>query len=63
MQRHAPRHIGFIPDGNRRWADARGLPRHAGYDAGIEPGLRLLERCEQLGVDEVSAYAFVTLGG
>ena len=58
MARRVPRHIGFIPDGNRRWADARGLPRHAGYDAGIEPGLRLLARCEELGVEEVSAYAF-----
>jgi undecaprenyl diphosphate synthase len=53
-----PRHVGFIPDGNRRWADERGLPRQAGYDAGIEPGLRLLERCIELGIDEVSAYAF-----
>jgi undecaprenyl diphosphate synthase len=58
MQPRVPRHIGFIPDGNRRWAEARGLPRQAGYNAGIEPGLRLLERCEELGVDEVSAYAF-----
>lgn len=58
MQRRTPRHIGFIPDGNRRWADARGLPRHKGYAAGIEPGLRLLRRCEELGIDEVSAYAF-----
>jgi undecaprenyl diphosphate synthase len=53
-----PRHVAFIPDGNRRWADERGLPRHAGYDAGIEPGLRLLERCIELGIEEVSAYAF-----
>jgi undecaprenyl diphosphate synthase len=58
MQRRIPRHIGFIPDGNRRWAEAHGLPRQAGYAAGIEPGLRLLERCIQLGIDEVSAYAF-----
>ena len=58
MPRRLPRHVGFIPDGNRRWADARGLPRQAGYDAGIEPGLRLLERCTELGIEEVSAYAF-----
>lgn len=53
-----PQHVGFIPDGNRRWADARGLPRQAGYDAGIEPGLRLLDYCQQLGIAEMSAYAF-----
>src|SRR5262249_55281776 len=32
-----PRHIGVIPDGNRRWAEARGLGRHEGYDYGVEP--------------------------
>ena len=58
MPTRLPRHIGFIPDGNRRWAQNRGLPKQAGYDAGIDPGLRLIERCIELGIDEVSAYAF-----
>lgn len=53
-----PRHVGFIPDGNRRWAVARGLPPGAGYDAGVEPGLRLLSRCRDLGIEEVSIYGF-----
>lgn len=53
-----PRHVGFIPDGNRRWADARGLPRGAGYDPGVEPGLRLLDLCRELGIAEVSIYGF-----
>lgn len=53
-----PRHVGFIPDGNRRWAEARGLPRRAGYAAGIEPGLRLLDLCRELGLAEVSIYGF-----
>lgn len=53
-----PRHIGFIPDGNRRWAVERGLPKREGYAAGIEPGLRLIRQCRSLGVDEVSAYGF-----
>lgn len=53
-----PRHVGFIPDGNRRWADARGLVRGAGYAPGIEPGLRLLEYCRELGIEEVSIYGF-----
>ena len=26
-----PRHVGFIPDGNRRWATAHRQPREAGY--------------------------------
>ncbi len=53
-----PRHIGFIPDGNRRWAEQRGLPRSAGYAAGVEPGLRLLEASQELGINEVSIYGF-----
>jgi undecaprenyl diphosphate synthase len=53
-----PRHVGLIPDGNRRWADARGLPREDGYAAGIEPGVALLEECRALGIPEVSIYGF-----
>lgn len=53
-----PRHVGFIPDGNRRWADARGLVRGAGYAPGVEPGLRLLRYCRELGIEEVSIYGF-----
>lgn len=30
------RHLALIPDGNRRWARARGLPEVAGHAAGIQ---------------------------
>jgi hypothetical protein len=40
--RRLPRHLGIIPDGNRRWADIRGLPKDQGYAAGVEPGIRML---------------------
>lgn len=53
-----PRHIGFIPDGNRRWAADRGLPKEAGYAHGIDPGLLLYEKCRERGVKEVSIYGF-----
>ncbi len=53
-----PAHVGIIPDGNRRWAQARGLPKSAGYDHGIEPARRLNEFIWDLGVQEVSAYVF-----
>lgn len=53
-----PRHIGIIPDGNRRWAEARGLPRAAGYAAGIRPGLALLRGAAAAGIEEVTAYGF-----
>ena len=53
-----PRHIGIIPDGNRRWAEARGLPRHAGYDYGLAPALELVDTCTELGVEELTFYGF-----
>ena len=53
-----PRHIGFIPDGNRRWAERRGLPRGSGYAAGVAPGIELLRVARELGIQEVTAYGF-----
>ena len=55
---NVPRHIGIIPDGNRRWAEARGLPRHSGYDYGLAPALELVEACIDLGVRELTFYGF-----
>ncbi len=53
-----PRHIGLIPDGNRRWAKQRGLPVAAGYMAGVGKGLKMLRDCSDLGIEEVSVYGF-----
>lgn len=58
MKGNVPRHVGFIPDGNRRWAAGRGLGRHAGYAHGIAPGFALMEACRSLGIPEVSVYGF-----
>lgn len=51
-------HVGFIPDGNRRWAQARGLGKEAGYSHGITPGLALMDACRTLGIPEISVYGF-----
>lgn len=53
-----PRHVGVIPDGNRRWARTRGMARQDGYAAGILPGIRLMQQCRELGVEELSIYGF-----
>lgn len=53
-----PEHVGFIPDGNRRWASSRSLAKHEGYAAGIAPGMQLAERCLELKIPEVSIYGF-----
>lgn len=53
-----PRHVGLIPDGNRRWAVSRGLSKEDGYAHGIAPGLELFERCRALAIDEISIFGF-----
>lgn len=53
-----PRHIGIIPDGNRRWAQHKGLKKEEGYDYGIEPGFALFNACVELGIEEMTFYGF-----
>lgn len=53
-----PRHIGVIPDGNRRWAMARGLPKESGYAHGLNPGRDLMRLCREVGVRELTFYGF-----
>lgn len=55
-----PKHVGLIPDGNRRWARERGLHPGEGYAAGLVRGLVMLDECLDLGIEEVSVYGFTT---
>jgi undecaprenyl diphosphate synthase len=47
-------------DGNGRWAKARGLPRTAGHEAGEAALFDVVEGALELGVRNISAYAFST---
>ncbi|HEX2950918.1 MAG TPA: polyprenyl diphosphate synthase [Armatimonadota bacterium] len=53
-----PRHIVLIPDGNRRWAQQHGLPKEAGYAAGLAPVEQFCDICLALGIEEMTAYGF-----
>lgn len=53
-----PRHVAVIMDGNGRWARARGLPRTMGHRKGVETTRRFVELCGELGIQEVTLYAF-----
>ncbi|MEW8956936.1 undecaprenyl diphosphate synthase family protein [Clostridium sp.] len=55
-----PKHIGIIPDGNRRYAVSKGLNKAMGYDLGINPGLLLFKLCQKQGVEEITYYGFTT---
>ena len=53
-----PTHVGFIPDGNRRWAQSRGLSKREGYAHGIAPGIQLFEQCRAHGIKEITVFCF-----
>jgi len=53
-----PRHIGIIPDGNRRWAQNKGFEKQDGYEFGIQPGFELYNLCLELGIEEMTFYGF-----
>src|SRR6202008_3853243 len=47
-----------IMDGNGRWAEARGLPRHAGHKEGVRPVRMCIEECARRGVGALTLFAF-----
>ncbi|WP_434796245.1 undecaprenyl diphosphate synthase family protein [Terrisporobacter vanillatitrophus] len=53
-----PKHIGIIPDGNRRWAVSNNLSKEKGYDYGVNPGLQLFKLCQKENVQEVTFYGY-----
>lgn len=58
MQKVKPKHIGIIPDGNRRWAVENGMEKKEGYEHGLMPGLRLLRMARENGIEEITYYGF-----
>jgi undecaprenyl diphosphate synthase len=55
-----PAHVALVMDGNGRWAKQRGLPRTAGHEAGEASLLDVVHGAIEIGVKELSAYAFST---
>jgi undecaprenyl diphosphate synthase len=53
-----PKHIAIIMDGNGRWAEARGLARHAGHKEGVRPVRMCIEECARRGVGALTLFAF-----
>lgn len=51
-------HVGIIMDGNGRWAEARGLPRTLGHQAGVEAVRRTCAAAPGLGVRALTLFAF-----
>ncbi len=55
-----PQHIAFICDGNRRWAEMRGLPPLLGHQAGISNFENLVDWYMARGVSTITFFIFST---
>lgn len=55
-----PKHLGFIVDGNRRWATMHSLPEYDGHLAGYNALREVIDGAFEQGVQFVSIYAFST---
>ncbi|TNJ41897.1 isoprenyl transferase [Tamlana fucoidanivorans] len=55
-----PVHIAIIMDGNGRWAKQKGLIRAVGHENGTKSVKQSVEACAELGVKNLTLYAFST---
>lgn len=55
-----PQHIAIIMDGNGRWAKRKGEERLFGHTNGVEAVRNVLKACVDLGVKNLTLYAFST---
>ncbi|SDX79475.1 polyprenyl diphosphate synthase [Halobellus clavatus] len=55
-----PTHVAIIQDGNRRYAREQGDDAPEGHREGAETTEQVLEWCDELGVEELTLYAFST---
>jgi undecaprenyl diphosphate synthase len=55
-----PKHISIIMDGNGRWAKKKGLLRALGHEEGTKAVRDVVEGCAELGVENLTLYAFST---
>jgi tritrans,polycis-undecaprenyl-diphosphate synthase [geranylgeranyl-diphosphate specific] len=56
----APTHVAVIQDGNRRYASKQGGDAPDGHRAGARTTERVLDWCKEMGVEELTLYAFST---
>ncbi|MCL2621982.1 MAG: polyprenyl diphosphate synthase [Firmicutes bacterium] len=59
-QLKTPQAVGFIMDGNGRWAKKRGMPREAGHVAGFNATKKVVTGCIDNGIKYMYLYAFST---
>jgi undecaprenyl diphosphate synthase len=55
-----PDHIAIIMDGNRRWAERKGVPHMMGHAEGVRSVDEITEQSARMGVKAVTLYGFST---
>jgi len=55
-----PKHLAIIMDGNGRWAKARQRARIYGHIKGTRVAKKIITRCSDLGIKNLTLYAFST---
>lgn len=60
MENTIPNHVGFIMDGNGRWAKKKGLPRAAGHIEGLKALKRVIVSCRKHHIPYITLYVFST---
>lgn len=55
-----PSHIAIIMDGNRRWAQSKGLATRDGHKAGADALENISKFCNEIGIKYLTVYAFST---
>lgn len=58
LERSLPEHVAIIMDGNRRFARKIGVSAEEGYLYGAEVTERMIEWCFDLGIKQLTIYAF-----
>lgn len=53
-----PAHVAIVMDGNGRWAEKKSRPRTFGHQAGLKALRKIVESCGDIGVKELSVFAF-----
>lgn len=57
MEKKLPKHVVVIPDGNRRWAESRGLPKILGHSEGKKRFHEISEAAFELGIPYFTFWA------
>lgn len=60
IDKTTPKHIGYVIDGNRRWAKKYGIPAYEGHLAGHSAIQEVVQASFDAGVEYVSVYIFST---